>query len=72
MLNLVKMYETANNVKIPYFVGPRRKGDTEAYFCSPMKAKCFLDWHPKHTIAKACKDAYNFARKEEEKYGEQR
>lgn len=37
-----------------------------------MKAKCYFGWHPKYTIASTCRDAYNFARKEEEKYGEQR
>lgn len=72
MLNLVKTYETVNNVKIPHYIGPRRKGDSDVYFCSPMKAKCYLDWHPKYTIANACRDAYNFARKEAESNGEQR
>lgn len=37
-----------------------------------MKAKCHLDWHPKYTIANACRDAYNFTRKEAENNGEQR
>lgn len=37
-----------------------------------MKAKCYLDWHPKYTITNACRDAYNFTRKEAENNGEQR
>lgn len=60
VLELVKAYEEANNVKIPYEIVERRSGDVAENFADCSKALNELHWKAKYTIKDACRDAYNF------------
>lgn len=60
VLELVKAYEEANNVKIPYEIVERRSGDVAENFADCSKAFNELHWKAKYTIKDACRDAYNF------------
>jgi len=63
VLELVKAYETANGVKIPYEIVARRLGDVAENFANCEKAKKELGWEARFTIVDACRDAFNFQKK---------
>lgn len=60
MLEMVKTFEKVNNVKIPYKMVPRRRGDLACYYADPSKAKAELNWEAKKGIEEMCKDSWNF------------
>ena len=63
VLELVHAFENANGVKIPYAVMGRRPGDIAECYASCDKAYQELGWKARFTVADACRDAYNFQKK---------
>lgn len=63
VLELVKAFEEANGVKIPYVIGPRRPGDVAENYANCDKAKRELGFEAKLSVKDACLDAYNFQKK---------
>jgi UDP-glucose 4-epimerase len=63
VLELVHAFEKANGVKIPYQIEPRRAGDVATNFANCDKAFKELGWKSRLTIVDACRDAYNFQKK---------
>ena len=55
VLDIVKAYEKANNVKVNYEIKPRRAGDIATCYADPAKAREELGW-----VAEKSLDAYNF------------
>lgn len=62
VLELVKAFENANNVTIPYKITNRRPGDSGACYANPSKAKRLLNWVAKKDIVDMCRDAWNWQR----------
>ena len=60
---LVRAFETANDMKLPYVVGPRRDGDLPAFWADATKAKQLLGWEATHTVEDMCRSAWDFAKK---------
>ena len=60
VLELVKTFERVNNIKIPYKITERRKGDIDACYADPAYANEKLNWQANKNIEDMCKDAYNF------------
>lgn len=60
VLELVRAFESANNIKIPYEISPRRSGDIATCFANVDKAKKELGFVATHSIFDACKDSWNF------------
>ena len=60
VLELVKAYELANGVKIPYQIKERRPGDVDENYADVSKAKKLLGFKTKYTIKDACKHAYQY------------
>lgn len=60
VLELVKAYELANGVKIPYQIKDRRPGDVDENYADVSKAKMLLGFKTKYTIKDACKHAYQY------------
>lgn len=60
VLDIVKAYEKANNVKVNYEIKPRRAGDIATCYADPAKAKEELGWVAEKSLEDMCKDAYNF------------
>lgn len=60
VLELVKAYEEANEVKIPYKVIGRRDGDIATSYADISKARKELGYTPKYSIKEACRHAYLF------------
>lgn len=63
VLELVAAYEKANQIKIPYVIGPRRPGDIATSYADISKAKKELGFAPKYTIEDACRHAYLFEKR---------
>lgn len=60
VLQLVKAFEEANNVRVPYEIVHRRSGDIASCYADVSKAKEELGWTAKRGIVEMCKDAWNF------------
>ena len=63
VLDIVKAFEAANNIKIPYVIKDRRPGDIAVCYADPKKAKDELGWEAVYNLERMCKDAWNFTRK---------
>ncbi len=63
VLEAVRSFEEANNIKLNYKTGPRREGDIVAIYASNEKAKNILGWTPKHTVSDIMKTAWNWQQK---------
>lgn len=60
VLQLVKAYEKANNLKVKYKIVGRRSGDVDKLYCKPTKANVELKWKAIHTIEDMCSSSYKF------------
>lgn len=63
VLDVVKAYEKASGMSIPYEICPRRPGDIATCYADPRKAEELLGWTAKYDLDKMCADAWNFARR---------
>ena len=61
VLDIVKAFEAANGVKIPYVIKPRRAGDIATCYANPKKAKEELGWEAQYDLERMCKDSWRFA-----------
>ena len=59
-LDIVRNFEKATGVKVPFVVDPRRPGDVAANFANCDKAFKELHWKAKRNVEDACRDAYRF------------
>ncbi len=60
VLDLVKIFEQVNKVKIKYEFVSRRKGDHGVVVADNSLAKNLLNWQPKRNIYQMCKDGWNW------------
>lgn len=60
VLDIVKAFEKANNVKVPYVIAPRRAGDIAECYADATKALEVLGWKTQYDIEQMCKDSWNF------------
>lgn len=60
VLQLIKIFEVSNNVKINYKFRKRRKGDAAFLTASIQKAKKVLNWEPLRSKKQMCKDGWNW------------
>lgn len=60
VLQLVKAFEEANDIKVPYEIVKRRSGDIAECYTDTSKAKRDLGWTAKRDIAIMCRDAWRF------------
>ena len=66
VLELVTAFERANNIKLPYVIGPRRDGDLPAFWADAQKAESILGWIATRTVEDMCRSSWEFARKSAE------
>lgn len=62
VLDVVKAFEKANDVEIPYNIVPRRPGDIAVGYADPTKAKEILNWEAKHNLNDMCRTSWNWQR----------
>jgi UDP-glucose 4-epimerase len=58
VVDMVKAYEAANGVQVPYRVAPRRPGDVAACFAKVDKAQAVLRWSARRSLQKMCHSAH--------------
>ena len=58
VLELIKIFEQVNNLKINYVFAKRRQGDPEVCFADNRLAKKTLKWSPKYSYKQMLKDAW--------------
>ena len=63
VLDIVKNFEKATGITIPYSIKQRRPGDIATCYCDPSKAERELGWKAENDILDMCKDAWNWQSK---------
>jgi UDP-glucose 4-epimerase len=63
VLEIVKIFEEVNNLKINYKIENRRAGDVTAIYADVQKAKQLLGWQSKYSIAQALESAWAWQKK---------
>ena len=64
VMELVHAFDEANNMELPYVIGPRRDGDLPAFWADAQKAKDVLGWEAKYSVEDMCKSAWEFVKKQ--------
>lgn len=60
VLEVVKAFEAANDLKINYQIKPRRAGDIAQCYASAEKAEIELGWKAEFDLERMCKDAWRW------------
>ena len=60
VLDIVKNFEAATGVKIPYVIKPRRAGDIATCYCDASKADKELGWKAENGIREMCEDSWRW------------
>ena len=60
VLELVKAFEKANNMKLPYVICPRRPGDVDENYAEVSKAYEEMGFKTRLTIEDACRDSWRW------------
>ena len=60
VLDIVKNFEEANGVKIPYEIAPRRAGDIATCYSNAEKAERELGWKAENGIREMCEDSWRW------------
>ena len=68
VLDIVKNFEAANGIKIPYVIDPRREGDIATCYCSAAKADKELGWKAQYDIRDMCEDSWRWQKNNPDGY----
>ncbi len=60
VLDIVKNFEAASGVKIPYVIRPRRAGDIATCYCDASKAERELHWKATRDLKTMCADSWRW------------
>lgn len=60
VLDVVRNFEKASKVKIPYSIKPRRAGDIATCYADASKAKEELGWEAQYGILEMCEDSWRW------------
>ena len=60
VLDIVKNFEEATGVKVPYVIKPRRAGDIATCYSDATKAKEELGWTAQYGIREMCEDSWRW------------
>ena len=60
VLDIVKAFENANGIKIPFVITERRAGDIAVCYADPKKASEVLGWKAEKNLEDMCKDSWRF------------
>lgn len=70
VLDIVKAFERATGIKIPYKIAPRRPGDIDACYADASLALEKLGWKAELSIDDMCRSAWNWQKNNPNGYGE--
>jgi UDP-glucose 4-epimerase len=60
VMEVIKAFEKACQLKIPYQIMDRRPGDAPISYADPTKANRELNWHAQKTLDDMCLDAWRW------------
>ena len=60
VLDMVKAFETANEIKVPYAIAPRRPGDLATCYADPTKSREVLGWEATMDQTDMCRDTWHW------------
>lgn len=60
VLEIINTFESVNNIKVPYKIGPRRPGDIIEIYADTSKANKILHWKSTLSLGDALKDAWHW------------
>ena len=63
VLDMVKAFEQANGVSVPYEIAPRRPGDLATCYADPVKSAEVLGWKAQFDQTDMCRDSWNWQSK---------
>ena len=63
VLDMVKAFETANGIRVPYEIAPRRPGDLATCYADPAKSREVLGWVATKDQTNMCRDTWNWQSK---------
>lgn len=70
VLDIVKAFERATGIKIPYKIAPRRPGDIDECYADASLALEKLGWKAELSIDDMCRSAWNWQKNNPNGYGE--
>ena len=70
VLDIVKAFEKASGVKVPYKIVDRRPGDVAECYANPDNAREELGWVAEYGIEKMCSDSWRWQTQNPDGYGE--
>lgn len=68
VLEIVKAFQDANALKIPYEFGPRRPGDLAECWADASKAERILGWKAEKNLVDMCRDTWNWQKNNPDGY----
>ena len=60
VLDIVKAFEKANDIEVPYQIDPRRPGDIATCYANTDKSFKELGWKAEKTLEDMCKDSWRY------------
>ena len=60
VLEMVRAFERATGVAVPYRFGARREGDVPSYWADPNEARSCLGWEAQLDVEAMCRSAWGF------------
>ena len=60
VLEIVRAFEAATGIRLPYVIDPRRPGDIAACWSDPSRAERELGWKAEKGIEDMCRDSWNW------------
>ena len=70
VLDMVKAFEAANGIAVPYKIADRRPGDIATCYASPDKSKDLLGWQAEKSLTDMCRDTWRWQSNNPMGYGE--
>ena len=70
VLEMVRAFEEATGMAVPYVIDSRRPGDIAACWSDPAKANRELGWRAEYGIVEMCRDSWNWQRNNPNGYGD--
>ena len=70
VLDMVKAFNAANGLDLPYRIVERRPGDLATCYADPAKSELKLGWKAEKNLVDMCRDSWNWQSKNPMGYGE--
>lgn len=62
VLDVIRAFENATGIKIPYQITDRRPGDVPSYFANPKKAKELFGWEARLSLEEMCRSSWEYTK----------